>query len=129
MQKIIFEERCEFECKKIGKVGGEIFPKLHTYSTQSPHLLSPFFCPKSLPLISFSWLQKTESPALFPYSFPCSLFLSPPLLTRQPSLSHQNKISLSKEEIKGLTLKFQPPSLWVSNQNFIWLFLFLYPLS
>ena len=65
------------------------------------------------------------------FSSPFSLFLFSSLfaLRRQPSLSHQNKVSLSKEEIKGLTLKFQLPSLWVSNQNFIWLFLFLYPLS
>ena len=107
MQEIIFVERCERECKKIGKVSGEIFPKLYAYSTQSPHLLSPFFCPKSLPHNSFSWLHQAESPALFPNSFPCSLFLSSPLLTWQPSLSHQKKKSLSKEEIKGLTLKFQ----------------------
>ena len=116
--EIIFVEKCVNErnyfCRRVWvwmqenwKMGGEIFPKLHTYSTQSLHLLSPFCCPKSLPLISFSWLHQTESLALFPYSFPCSLFLSSPLLTWQPSLSHQNKISLSKEEIKGLTLKFQ----------------------
>ena len=111
MQEIIFVERCECECKKIGKVGGEIFPKLHTYSTQSPYLLSPFCCPKSLPLILFSWLHQIRSPAplsllLFPLSLFFFLFFSF-ASTRQPSLTHQNKISLSKEEIKGLTLKFQ----------------------
>ena len=114
MQEIIFVERYECECKKIGKKSGGVvrfFPKLHTYSTQSPHLLSPFCCPKSLPLILFSWLHQIKSPTplsllLFPLSLFFSLFSSF-ASTRQPSLSHQNKISLSKEEIKGLTLKFQ----------------------
>ena len=43
------------------------------------------------------------------FSSPFSLFLFSSLfaLTWQPPLSHQNKISLSKEEIKGLTLKFE----------------------
>nr|POE91097.1 hypothetical protein CFP56_14549 [Quercus suber] len=56
---------------------------------------------------------------------PLSLLLFPPslffflsslfALTRQPSLSHQDKIFLSKDEIKSLTLRFcgcyQPPGL------------------
>nr|POF10081.1 hypothetical protein CFP56_15717 [Quercus suber] len=56
---------------------------------------------------------------------PLSLLLFPPFfffflsslfaLTRQPSLSHQDKIFLSKDEIKSLTLRFcgcyQFPSL------------------
>ena len=36
---------------------------------------------------------------------------------QQPSLSHKNHISLSNEEIKRFTLKFQLQSLWVSQKK------------
>ena len=74
-----------------------------------------FYCPKSLlpyPIFLAAFDQKVQPP--FPNPFSLFLFSSLFALTRQPSLSHQNKISLSKEEIKGLTLKFQLPSLWVT---------------
>ena len=113
-----------------GKVG-VIFSSLafHVSHPNCPLLLSDFGCPKSPLLISSSWLHQTESPALFLYSFFFVFVFFSLCSYTAASLSHQNKVSLSKEEIKGLTLKFQLPSLWVSNQNFIWLFLFLYLLS
>ena len=128
---IIFVEKCECECKKLEKWVRYFLPQPSTYPTPPIVLFSYLIlaAPKVLPLSHFldCIRQKVQSS----FSSPFSLFLFSSLfaLTRQPPLSHQNKISLSKEEIKGLTLKFQPPSLWVSNQNFIWLFLFLYPLS
>ena len=106
---------------------GVIFLSLaiHVFHPQSRLLLSDFGCPKSPLLITFSWLHliRKSSPSfstLFLVLVPSCSFA----FTRQPSLSHQNKISLSKKEIKGLTLKFQLPSLWVTLK-----FLLLYPLS
>ena len=100
--------------------------RIHPKST----LLISFCCPKVFSLILFSWLHliRKSSPSfstLFLVLVPSCSFA----FTRQPSLSHQNNISLSKEKIKRLTLKFQLQNLWVSNQNFICLFLLLYPLS
>ena len=113
-----------------GKVG-EIFSSLafHVSHPICPLLLSDFGCPKVLSLSHFLGCVRQKVQPSFSSPFSLFLFSSLFALIRQPPLSHQNKISLSKEEIKGLTLKFQLPSLWVSNQNFIWLFLFLYPLS
>ena len=114
---LFFVKKCKCECKerkkkkKVEKVGGEIFPKHHTYPTPKSPLLSSFAAPKVFSLILFSWLHQIRSPApLSLLLFPLSLFFflfSSFASTRQPSLSHQNKISLSKEEIKGLILKFQ----------------------
>ena len=89
-----------------------------------------FCCPKSLlpyPIFLAASDQKVQPP--FPNPFSLFLFSSLFALTRQPSLSHQNKISLSKEEIKGLTLKFQLPSLWVTRTRTRTLELLLYNLS
>ena len=101
----------------------------HVSHNNCPHFLSSFVPPKFSPYPIFLAASDQKVQPSFPTTFSLFFFSSLFALTRQPSLSHQNKISLSKEEIKGLTLKFQLPSLWVSNQNFIWLFLFLYPLS
>ena len=117
---IIFVERCECECKKLfcrkvwvwmqesWKVSVIFsFPSHTRIPPKSPLLLSDFAAPKVSPSTHFLGCIRQKFQPLFPYSFPCSLFLSSSLLTSQPSLSHQNKISLSKEEIKGSTLKFQ----------------------
>ena len=127
---IIFVEKWVW-MQESWKSGCDIFfPSI----TRIPHQFVLFSylilaAPKVLSLSHF--LGCTRQKVQPSFSSPFSLFLFSSLfaLTRQPPLSLQNKISLSKEEIKGLTLKFQLPSLWVSNQNFIWLFLFLYPLS
>ena len=113
------------------KVGG-IFLAIHVSTPISTSLIW-FCCPKSHHtfLIFLAASDQKSSPSLST-PFPLSLFFflsSSVASTRQPSLSHQHNIFLSKEEIKGLTLKFQLPSLWVSNQTFICLFLFLYLLS
>ena len=101
----------------------------HVSHPNCRHFLSSFVPQKSSPYPIFLAASDQKVQPSFPTPFSLFLFSSLFALTRQPSLSHQNKISLSKEEIKGLTLKFQLPRLWVSNQNFICLFLFLYPLS
>ena len=107
------------------KSGCDIFfPSITRIHPKSTSLIW-FCCPKSLltyPIFLAASDQKVQPS--FPTHFSLFLFSSLFALTRQPSLSHQNKISLSKEETKGLTLKFQLPSLWVSNQNFICLFYF-----
>ena len=80
-------------------------PPVHTPKRKTkPH-------PKVFPLSHFlGCIRQKVQPS---FSSPFSLFLFSSLfaLTWQPPLSHQNKISLSKEEIKGLTLKFQLSSL------------------
>ena len=132
MQEIIFVEKWVWmqESWKSGEKGGVIFfPSLPRIPPQLSSSYLILAAPKVLSLSHFlGCIRQKVQPS---FSSPFSLFLFSSLfaLTLQPPLSHQNKISLSKEEIKGLTLKFQLPSLWVSNQNFIWLFLFLYPLS
>ena len=83
------------------------FPSHTRIHPNFPLLLSDFAAPKVFPPTHFLGCTRQKFQPLFPYSFPCSLFLSSPLLRWQPSLFHQNKISLSKEEIKGLILKFQ----------------------
>ena len=89
-----------------------------------------FCCPKSLlPYPIFLAASDQKAQPSFPTPFSLFLFSSFFALTRQPSLSHQNKISLSKEEIKGLTLKFQLPSLWVTRTRTRTLELLLYNLS
>ena len=89
-----------------------------------------FCCPKSLlPYPIFLATSDQKAQPSFPTPFSLFLFSSFFALTRQPSLSHQNKISLSKEEIKGLTLKFQLPSLWVTRTRTRTLELLLYNLS
>ena len=128
-------EKLECECKKVEKWGKREcdFSSLvfHVSHPNCPLSLSDFAAPKVFSLSYFLGCIWSPAAPFSSLSIPLSFFLFPssPLLTWQPSLSHQSKISLSKEEIKGLTLKFQLPSLWVSNQNFIWLFLFPYPLS
>ena len=58
--------------QKVEKVGCEIFfPKHHTYSIQSPHLLSPFCYPKSLlpyPIFLAASDQKVQPLFFFLYS-------------------------------------------------------------
>ena len=84
-----------------------------TNNTCSPPQLSTsliwFCCPKVFSLSYFLGCIWSPAAPFSSFSIPLSFFLFPssPLLTRQPSPSHQNKISLSKEEIKGLRLKFQ----------------------
>jgi len=113
--------------KKLKKKVGCDFSSLASHvSIPSPLSLSPFATPKVFSLILFSWLHQIRKSrpsfsTLFFVLVPSSSFA----LTWQPSLSHQNNISFSKEEIKRLTLKFQFQNLWVSNQNFICLFLLL----
>ena len=105
---IIFVERCECECKKIGKVGGEIFPKHYTYPPQIFHISYLFLLPqKSSPrLIFLAASDQKSSPLSLLFSLFFVSFFSLCCYTAA-SLYHQNKISLSKEEIKGLILKFQ----------------------
>ena len=69
MQEIIFVERCECECKKIGKVGGEIFPKLHTYSTKVPIFYPLFAAPKVFPLSHFLGCTRQKVQPSFPTLF------------------------------------------------------------
>ena len=132
MQRIYIYIYVSVNARKLEKVGVMFF---FPSTTRSPPQLSTsliwFFCPKVFSLSYFLGCIWSPAAPFSSLSIPLSFFLFPssPLLTWQPSLSHQNKTSLSKEEIKGLTLKFQLPRLWVSNQNFICLFLFLYPLS
>ena len=120
MCKVILFSVVKCECKeyiyiyiivnarKLEKVGVIFFPS----NTRSPPQLSTsliwFAAQKSSPFLIFLAASEVQQ-LLSPFSIPLSFFLFPssPLLTRQPSLSHQNKISLSKEEIKGLRLKFQ----------------------
>ena len=118
-----------YDFQKLEKVGVIFSLAIHISHPKSPHPLSDFAAQKSSHFSYFLGCTKQKVRPSFSSPFSLSLFSSLFALRRQPSLSHQNKISLSKEEIKGLTLKFQLPSLWVSNQNFIWLFLFPYPLS
>ena len=61
-------EKCKSECKekkKVEKVGGEIFPKHHTYPTPKSPLLSSFAAPKVFSLILFSWLHQTRKSSSF----------------------------------------------------------------
>ena len=81
---------------------------LHVAHPNCQHPLSDLQ-PKSL-LTFLIFLAASEVQQLLSsFSIPLSFFLFPssPLITRQPSLSHQNILTLSKEEIKGLRLKFQ----------------------
>ena len=79
----------------------------HVSHPNCPHFLSSFVPQKSSPYPIFLAASDQKVQPTFPTPFPLFLFSSLFALTRQPSLSHQNKISFSKEEIKGLTLKFQ----------------------
>ena len=74
---------------------------LHVARPNCQHPLSDLL-PKSL-LTFLIFLAASEVQQLLSFF----LFPSSPLITRQPSLSHQNILTLSKEEIKGLRLKFQ----------------------
>ena len=93
------------------KSGVIFFLASHVYHPNLSTFLAFFWCPKSVFLILFCWLPQTRKSSSFTsFSIPLSLlfFLSSSfVLTWQPSLSHQSKISLSKEEIKELILKFQ----------------------
>ena len=95
--------------KKSGEKGGVIFlPSPSTYPTPVVHISYLLWLPqKSSPYPIFLVASNQKVQPSFPTPFSLFLFSSLFALTRQPSLSHQNKISLSKEEIKGLTLKFQ----------------------
>ena len=111
MQRIyIYIYICKCECKKIGKGGCNVFFSLvlHVAHPNCQHPLSDLL-PKSLLtfliFLAASEVQQLLSSFFIPLSF--FLFPSSPLLTRQPSLSHQSILTLSKEEIKGLRLKFQ----------------------
>ena len=103
------------------------FPSHTCIPPQKSSSLISFYCPKSLlPYLIFLAASDQKSSPSFSTPFPLSLFFflsSSFASTRQPSLSHQHNIFLSKEEIKGLTLKFQFQIVGVSNQNFICLFL------
>ena len=119
-----------YDFQKLEKVGVIFFPSNTRIPPPKVHFYLLLLPPKVFSLILFSWLHliRKSNPSfstLFLVFVLSSLFA----LTRKPSLSHQNKISFSKEEIKGLTLKFQLQSLRVSNLNFFCLFLLLYPLS
>ena len=81
---------------------------LHVAHPNCQHPLSDLQ-PKSL-LTFLIFLAASEVQQLLSsFSIPLSFFLFPssPLITRQPSLSHQNILTLSKEEITGVRQKFQ----------------------
>ena len=108
----IYLYKCECKEKiKRWKSGCDFLPSISRIHPNLSTFLTFFLCPKSLLLILFCWLPQTrKSSSYTSFSIPLSLlfFLSSSFAsTRQPSLSDQHKISLSKEEIKGLTLKFQ----------------------
>ena len=109
-EKISVNARKLCECKKV-ESGCDFLPIIPRIPPQFVHISYLLFVPKSLLLILFCWLPQTRKSSSFTsFSIPLSLlfFLSSSFAsTRQPSLSHPHKISLSKEEIKGLTLKFQ----------------------
>ena len=102
---IIFVEKCECECececKKVESECDFSLPSHTRIPPKSPLLLSDFAALKVFTLFSFSWLHQTESPALFPYSFPCSLFLSSLLLTWHPPSLTKTKYPSLKKKLKG----------------------------
>ena len=115
---ILFLQKSECECKKLEKWARYFLPQPSTYPT--PIVLFSYLilaAPKVLSLSHFLGCVRQKVQPSFSSPFSLILFSSLFALTRQPPLSHQNKTSLSKEEIKGLTLKFQLPSLRVSNQK------------
>ena len=86
------------------------FPSHTRIHPNFPPLLSDFAAQKSSHFSYFLGCISSEVQPSFSTPFPLSLFFflsSSFASTRQPSLSHQHKISLSKEEIKELILKFQ----------------------
>ena len=95
--------------RKLEKVGVMFF---FPSTTRSPPQLSTslvcFAAQKSSPFLIFLAASEVQQ-LLSSFSIPLSFFLFPssPLLTRQPSLSHQNILTLSKEEITGVRQKFQ----------------------
>ena len=104
---IIFVEKCECECececKKVEKWGKRecdfsslVFHVSHPNCLLS---LSDFASPKVFSLSYFPGCIRPESPALFSYYFFFVFAFSLFALTRQPSLFHQSKIPLSKEEL------------------------------
>ena len=111
-KEYIYLYKCECKEKiKRWKSGCDFLPSIPHIPPQFVHISYLLFVPKSLLLILFCWLPQTRKSSSFTsFSIPLYLlfFLSSSFAsTRQPSLSHPHKISLSKEEIKGLTLKFQ----------------------
>ena len=105
------------------------FPSNTRIPPQKVHFYLLLLPQKVFSLILFSWLHLIrKSSPLSLILFLCFFFLLF-LLLHGSLLSHQNKISLSKEEIKGLTLKFQLPSLWVTRTRTQTLKLLLYNLS
>ena len=97
-----------YDFQKLEKVGVIFYLAIHV-SHPKVHILYLILLPKSLLTFLFSWLHLKSSSSFSAFTIPLSFFLLPssPLLTRQPSLSHQNILTLSKEEITGLRLKFQ----------------------
>ena len=84
------------------------FPSHTCAHPNFPLLLSSFVPQKSSHFSYFlGCIRSPAAPFLLSLFLSFFSFPSSPLLTRQPSLPHQNKISLPKEEIKGLTLKFE----------------------
>ena len=94
--------------KKLGKRECDFSSLVfHVSHPNCPLSLSDFAAPKVFSLYYFSGCIRPESPALFSYSFFFVFVFFSLCSYTVASISHQNKISLSKEEIKGLTLKFQ----------------------